>query len=95
MTTDPFEDLRDELRRELPARVAAASDAALAAASRGGDRDHAITLSHRLRGTAGTLGFQAVSDAAAELEEALLAADETPGRAERIARAADALRASA
>ncbi len=77
--------LREHYAGELPDRLAAI-DAALAA-----DPIRARPLVHRLRGSAGSYGFAAVSEAAALLEDAL---DAEPADPAAIARAHAALRAA-
>ena len=61
--------LRARFAAELPAKLAEAD--ALLAALRGGDGQALAALrmiAHRLHGTGGTMGFTALSDAAAALE---------------------------
>ena len=65
--------LRAEFALELPARL---HQLALALADADADRGQATLarrLAHQLRGSAGSYGLRAVSDAAADIEEALVA----------------------
>ncbi|WP_242334946.1 MULTISPECIES: response regulator [Anaeromyxobacter] len=64
----------DAVAQELEAKVAA------------GEADAAGRLAHRLRGTAGTFGLPALSEAAAALEDALLAGRELGSLAAEVAR---------
>lgn len=59
-------ELRRSYARDLPAKARAVADAVAA-----NDRDTALLLSHRLRGTAGSYAFHEVSVAAGKLEELL------------------------
>lgn len=98
---DVPDDFRETLRAlqaryaaELPERLAAI-EAALADPADPNGRDgheRARALVHRLRGTAGSYGFAAISEAAARLEDALDAAPADPAA---VSSAHDALRAVA
>ena len=75
-------ELRSAYARELPEKVQSLSAAVARAQSSSGDRSvikDAARQAHRLRGTAGSYGYETVSQLAAEIEEGLLAAatDET------------------
>ena len=52
--------------QELPQRVTA-----IEAASRAGDLDQLKTLAHQLKGSAGSYGFQSITDVAGQLERDL------------------------
>jgi CheY-like chemotaxis protein len=89
--------MADEFVAGLPARASA-----LAGALAEGDVQRVVLLSHRLKGTAGSFGFPAVTEAAAEVERLArtsaprAAVDESLGRlAELCARAATASRRTA
>ena len=66
-------DLVREYRDSLPQRVTELEQLVRAVPGRASLLPEAITRAHRLRGTAGTYGFPAVSTAAGELEDLLLA----------------------
>jgi HPt (histidine-containing phosphotransfer) domain-containing protein len=66
-------EMRAEYLEELPAQLAqlaGAMDRAADGAPDGALRE-AITLAHRLRGTGGSLGFEALSEAGGRIEDAL------------------------
>ncbi|MBL8717619.1 MAG: Hpt domain-containing protein [Myxococcales bacterium] len=78
--------LREAYGVALPAKLAELR-AALAAADSGEGIAAARALAHRLRGTAATYGFAAVSEAAGRIEDAL-DADPPPSREARTTLAA-------
>ena len=70
-----FEELHQEFASRLPARIealAAAIHAAAAARDDEAARDQARGLAHRLRGSAGSYGFPAISATAERIEEAFI-----------------------
>lgn len=92
--------LRRAYRQELPGKVTGVAEAAAAAGRRNWDPDGVRALHHlvhRLAGSAAIWGFTAVSAAAGELEEIVLAAMEgRPGLAhgelaDEVRRLVDAL----
>ena len=64
-------ELREQYARELPLVFVALAAAVSALRADPDAVTEAKGMAHRLRGTAGSYGFQAVSDAAAQLESAL------------------------
>jgi DNA-binding response OmpR family regulator/HPt (histidine-containing phosphotransfer) domain-containing protein len=67
-----LDDLVNEYTESLPQRIAELRDALRGAESSPEALGHALRLAHRLRGTAGTYGFEAVSAAAGEIEDSLV-----------------------
>jgi diguanylate cyclase (GGDEF)-like protein len=71
-TQPAIADLMREYSAALPGRISDLRDALVAARSDGELLHDAILRAHRLRGTAGTYGFAAVSAGAGEIEDLLL-----------------------
>lgn len=91
MADDPFRPLRLEYLEGARARLpelhaladASATDVVALAALR--------RLAHNLRGSGGFYGFTAITEAAAALEELIIAAEGAPPSAEALVQAATAL----
>lgn len=72
---------------EMPERIAA-----LETAVKGWDRDQLTVLSHQLKGSAGSYGFDVITDAAAILEGALKASADDSEVQEKAAAVVDLMR---
>lgn len=72
---------------EMPKRIAA-----LEAAVQGGDRDQLTVLSHQLKGSAGSYGFDVITDAAAVLEASLKASADDSDVQEKTAVVVDLMK---
>ena len=81
--------LRSEYAARLPEKLVLLATAVRAAVSDPAYIPYAVSLAHRLAGTAGSYGFAAVGSAAGRLEEALGGSGEATGAA-----IADALEAT-
>jgi HPt (histidine-containing phosphotransfer) domain-containing protein len=71
-----FAELHDEFASVLPGRIEVVAAAIRTADAARGDealRDEARSAAHRLRGSAGSYGFPAISATAGRIEEALVA----------------------
>jgi HPt (histidine-containing phosphotransfer) domain-containing protein len=71
------DDLIADYRRRLPARIAD-----MEAQAGREDWSNVCRAAHKLRGSAAVYGFPSVSHVAAELEELLMATDNTPSSAD-------------
>ncbi len=69
---DPLAAIRAEYLRDLPARVAVVAAAVSRARESGAAPRDAAVEAHRIRGSAGTLGLCALSEAAGRVEDAIV-----------------------
>jgi HPt (histidine-containing phosphotransfer) domain-containing protein len=90
-----LEEMRAEYRRDLPPQVARLAAAAARASTDPAALRQAEADAHRIRGTAGSYGLTAVSEAASRLEDALARGARGEAVWERVASAVAELQALA